>query len=163
MDNNVFKRLLAGALLMAGVFFCCGVACAERQAPYEKITKSYEGSDQSSLDAQAPISRPSVEYTSDDLRDPFQGVNTKPAASRDLDKMTVKELPKMTVQGIMWGGMFNQAIINNKVVKAGDLIEGAQVISIEKSKIILLFENSKYTLSVVGEPKPQGPPKQSVP
>lgn len=139
-----------------------GNTLAARGGSYDKMSQMYDNSVQSSSDSQAPISRPIVEYTSGDLRDPFQGVNTKPDASRNQAQTRTSVLPKLVVQGIMWGGKFNQAIINNKVVKAGDIIEGAQIISIDKSKIILLFEDRKYNLSVAGESKPQEKAKQSV-
>jgi hypothetical protein len=40
-----------------------------------------------------------------------------------------------------------QAIINNKVLKVGDTIEGAQVKNIGKEGITVLFEGSEYNLS----------------
>jgi hypothetical protein len=135
---------------------------AAREGGFEKTAKAYEDIDTTVKDSSAPISRPVIEYTSGNLRDPFQGVNTKPS-SANQSQVQVKELPKMIVQGIMWGGAFNQAIVNNKVIKAGDTIEGAQVVSIDRNKIIMIFEGRKYTLTVVGASAPQEQPKPAVP
>ena len=54
----------------------------------------------------------------------------------------------LTVQGLVWGGAVPQAIINNKVVNMGDVIEGAEVIEISKNGVILLYKNRRYTLSL---------------
>lgn len=163
MEKRPLRRLLARCVvLIAAVFLWTSHVFAAREASYEKVTQMYEGSDQSSQDSQGPISRPIVEYTSGTLRDPFQGVNTRPISSGQA-QVQAKELPPMTIQGIMWGGKFNQAIINSKVVKAGDTIEGAQVISIEKNKIILIFEGRKFTLTVVGDAKTQNQAKKPAP
>jgi hypothetical protein len=162
MDKQPLRRLLFCLLLITALSLLHGSACAVGDGAYEKVAKTYENTGSAS-EVFAPIARPAVEYTSDDLRDPFQGVNTKPDSSRRQAQAQTKELPKMVVQGIMWGGKFNQAIINSKVVRAGDTIEGAQIIAIEKNKIILIFDNRKYTLSIIGESKAQEQSKEPVP
>jgi hypothetical protein len=50
------------------------------------------------------------------------------------------------VQGVIWGGIMPQAIINNKIVNIGDVIEGAEVIEISKKGVTLLYKKRKYTL-----------------
>lgn len=154
--------MLSAVFLLAVFFLSAPSAVAARQGSYEKMAQTFESPDQSAADSQGPVTRPLVEYTSSTLRDPFQGVNTRPASGSQA-QVQVKELPAMTVQGIMWGGKFNQAIVNSKVIKAGDSIEGAQVVSIEKNKIVLIYESRKYTLTVVGDAKAQDPAKKSVP
>ncbi len=115
-----------------------------------------------------PIVRPKVEYNAEGLRDPFQTpfIEEEAAALREPvvseGSMTGPVLPPLTVQGIIWGGKFPQAIINNKVVKAGDTtIDGVRVISIDKVGITLFFGGKEYNLpspaaGVSPDKKPQG-------
>jgi len=51
------------------------------------------------------------------------------------------------LQGLVWGGDFPQAIINNKMVKIGDTIEGVEVVAIGKEGVTLVYANKKYNLS----------------
>jgi len=93
------------------------------------------------------IVRPRVEYKAGDLKDPFQRYKEEeipPGAQQEGPGLSTP--PSLTVQGIIWGGRFPQAIINNKVVKVEDTIEGARVISIDKEGINLLFEGMQYNL-----------------
>lgn len=94
--------------------------------------------------------RPNLEYKADGLRDPFEGyivrkeeqkVSTVPSQEVSVSP------PTLTVQGIIWGGRLPQAIINNKVVKIGDTIEGAQIMDIKKKGIVVSFKNREYNLS----------------
>ncbi len=111
------------------------------------------------------IVSPNVEYKAEDLRDPFQNPNIaegkEPAEESEVSE-TKEIIPlSLTVQGLIWGGSFPQAIINNKVVKVGDIIEGARIISIDKEGITVFFEERQYNLSppakgATSSGKPQG-------
>ncbi len=85
--------------------------------------------------------RPQVEYKASSLRDPFKEDILKKDKPEAEIKSPVSEplapLPEMDVQGLIWGGNFPQAIINNKVYVVGDLIEGAEILSIDKKGIKL--------------------------
>jgi hypothetical protein len=96
-----------------------------------------------------PIVRPVVEYKSQGLRNPFEQsalilqssegeVGLKPEAGK---------LPQLTIQGVIWGSNIPQAIINNKVVKVGDILEGAEVTEINKEGVIILFAGVSYKLT----------------
>jgi hypothetical protein len=93
------------------------------------------------------VNRPKVEYKAQGSRDPFRPLVTEKkisaAAAPEPDKM----LPNFTVQGVVWGGVFPQAIINNQVVKKGDMLGEAKVIEIGKEGVTVLFANQEYTLS----------------
>lgn len=100
-------------------------------------------------DVSAGIARPRVEYKAGDLRDPFQGAVVEDKASgeeRQSSEAAQKTPPSLTVQGIIWGGKFPQAIINNKVVRVGDTIEGVSVVSIDKEGITIFFGGAQYNL-----------------
>lgn len=100
--------------------------------------------------------RPQVEYKASSLRDPFkEDILKKVKPETDLKSpapQPLAPLPKMDVQGLIWGGNFPQAIINNKVYKAGDIIDGAQIKEIAKDGITLNFSG--------GEVKIPAPKKQ---
>lgn len=98
--------------------------------------------------AVTPEARPAVNYNSAGLRDPFDNPVT-PGLSAGKDAYTSSQtpLPQLTVQGIVWGGAFPQAIINNQVVKAGDMLGGARIIDIGKDGVTVFFGGKQFKLS----------------
>lgn len=111
------------------------------------------------------ISRPIIGYSSGDLRDPFRDLlqvaeenEKKKKEIQDFESpgeeaepaMPMPSLDKFKVQGIMWGGRFPQAIVNNKVVIIGDMIEGLKVVNIEKKGVTLSFSGKTALLSAPG-------------
>lgn len=93
--------------------------------------------------------RPKVEYGAQGLRDPFLPLITekKTEGASLSQQIEVKSLPALTVQGLIWGGAFPQAIINNKVVKVGDTIGEVKIIEISKEGVTVLFANREHKLS----------------
>lgn len=95
------------------------------------------------------VVRPNVEYRAKGLRNPFEQPITD-SASEDggsLGLQKEKALPSLTVQGIIWGGSFPQAIINGKVVKIGDVIEGVDIVNISKEGVTVLFAGVEHKLT----------------
>ena len=94
------------------------------------------------------IVRPHIEYKATDLRDPFQSPREKKGTEKQVAQIMVKErpLPNLVIAGIVWGGNFPQAIINNKVVKIGDTLEEARIIDIKRDGVTLSFDNRLYNL-----------------
>ena len=102
------------------------------------------------------INRPKLEYKSTQLRDPFQsylteGVNV--LSAQDGIDSTKIDPNVFVVQGIIWGGKITQAIINNKVVAVGDIIEGAKISRIDKSGITLSVSGGVINLPAPGNEK----------
>jgi hypothetical protein len=107
------------------------------------------------------VLRPKIEYKAGDLVDPFQPMQLpreeeekKPVSEPkavEQPKPEVKpaelSIPTLKTQGLILGGSFPQAIINNKIVKIGDTIEGAVIENIEKDKITLIFEKRQFSIS----------------
>ncbi len=111
------------------------------------------------------ISRPVIEYSSGDLRDPFGDLFNLAAEKEKKEKemqsfeapleeaevaVPMPSLDKFKVQGVIWGGNFPQAIINNKVLSIGDSIEGVKIINIEKKGITLSFAGRTANLPTPG-------------
>lgn len=91
---------------------------------------------------------PHEDYRSFNLRDPFQG----PAIENDaqlkppIEEAPEEPLPSLSVEGVIWGGSVTQAIINGKIVKVGDNIQGAQVVTINDMGVTVYFGKKTYVL-----------------
>jgi len=111
------------------------------------------------------ISRPVIEYSSGDLRDPFSDLFQLAAEKEKKEKelqsfeappedaevvVPMPSLDKFKVQGVIWGGRFPQAIINNKILSVGDSIEGVKIVNIEKKGITLSFAGKTVNLPTPG-------------
>ena len=123
-------------------------------ASYENIQKLQK---EEFIPVPEQIERPVFEYTSGDLRDPFQlskGEENRGAqeGSGSQYGKVQKSLPPLKIQGVIWGGIFPQAIIENKVVRQGDTItvgqetEEIKIISIDKEGIVVYFDEQNYKL-----------------
>ena len=106
------------------------------------------------------ITRPTVQYTADKFKNPFEGF-TGEAIARPEEVA----LPNIVVQGVITGGSFPQAIINGKVVKIGDtVIEGIKIVNIEKNGITIFYGDKQVKIAAPGvaaipkktQEKPQG-------
>lgn len=86
-----------------------------------------------------------IEYKAEGLKDPFQEEKIEIKEEAEV-QIETKPLPDLQIQGIVWGGAFPQAIINNKVVKIGDTIEEARIMEIKKEGITVYFGNRKHIL-----------------
>lgn len=94
-----------------------------------------------------------VVYTSEGLRDPFEGYIKKEQIVLPVDQLVEEENfvpPPVMVSGITWGSSFPQAIINGKVVRAGDMVGEVQVVSISKEGLVLSYNNQRFSLPAPG-------------
>lgn len=65
--------------------------------------------------------------------------------------------PHLEIGGIIWGGDLPLAIINNKVLKIGDIIEGAKIKDINEYGFSLVFKGRLFKFSLGKTRKePQG-------
>jgi hypothetical protein len=99
------------------------------------------------------ITRPVMEYKSSKLRDPFKMyiIKEEPKELPQKDKDLIKpelDPDKLKVQGIIWGVKTPQAIINDKVLTVGDLVEGAEILNIDKKGVTLSFNGAIFDLTV---------------
>ncbi|MGA2775463.1 MAG: hypothetical protein ABSE81_05320 [Candidatus Omnitrophota bacterium] len=100
------------------------------------------------------ITRPNMVYDSS-KRDPFTTAIIKKekdmerVRSNDEDESAARSLvDSFSIQGIIWGGSFPQAIINNKVYKTGDSIQGLFISNIDKNGITFTSGGKKYILKM---------------
>ncbi len=127
-EKNIY---LITFLVIAGVFFPVR-AGAEEPAP-----------------AANPLRQEKVEYKAEDLDDPFVGGQEikEPVIE---EKVEVRPLPPLTIQGLIWGGNFPQVILNNKVLRVGDTIDEVRIMDINKEGVVLSFDGQQYNLTSPG-------------
>ena len=97
------------------------------------------------------LEKPGTKYTSDGLRDPFlpytaQKESLVAPQQEGAQEQEVVKPPSLIVEGIIWGSNLPQAIINNKVLKVGDIIEESRILKIDKSGITISFKNKIFKL-----------------
>jgi hypothetical protein len=93
------------------------------------------------------ISVPTVEYKAEALRDPFQGYKEEKETTAAAQEVLVKPLPALTIHGIVWGGSMPQAIINNQVLKEGDVINEVKITKINKEGVEVFYTGRPYVIS----------------
>ncbi len=93
------------------------------------------------------ISRSKEEFKADNVVDPFRDpFEAQPVKKATVEDTPARSLPELKLQGIIRGALLNQAIINNKIVKLGDIIQEAKVTKIDKDGVTVFFDNKSYTL-----------------
>ncbi|MDD5561852.1 MAG: hypothetical protein PHT50_06995 [Candidatus Omnitrophica bacterium] len=111
------------------------------------------------------ISRPVIEYSSGDLRDPFGdllqlAIEKEQQEKEEKSKQQPREeanpqksminLDQFKVQGVVWGGRLPLVIINNKILGVGDSIDGAKIVNIDKKGVTLNLAGEKINLPAPG-------------
>lgn len=99
------------------------------------------------------ISLPEVKYTSEKLPDPFLSPFEMDALFNNKSKTKIEEsdiveegLEGFDVTGTVWGTKLPQAIVNETVVRVGEVINGALILDIKKEGVYVQYEEKKYLL-----------------
>lgn len=121
------------------IFFLAQAALGEK--------KAVKGLDDSIL-------RPLVVNEVAELNNPFfnsieeaikkETVNESPVIK---EGNAVKSLPAYTIQGVIWGTELPLAIINNKVLKIGDMLDEAKIENIDKNGVVVSLKGNLFTLN----------------
>ena len=117
------------------IFVLSGLSCGKR----EELSQEAKGKKErvrKRVEFEISATRPFV-YDSEGKRDPFV-----PLAG-------LEEGPKLawlSLEGILWDPKFPMAIINDKIIGKGDKIEGAEVIEIEKDRVVLRYGEEQSIL-----------------
>jgi len=133
-------KILLSFFIAAASFYHAGNAFSLR-SEYEEIRRI-------EADTRSPeitVTRPKAEYNASNLKDPFRIKAAVQDAGPEID-VTVNP-PDLKIQGVVWGGQQPQAIINNKVLKIGDVIEKARIINISQSGIDIFYEGRQFKIS----------------
>ena len=105
MKDRELKYYISVQILVA--LFCAGIAQAQEKAVTAPVLKTEK-----------------VEYTAEEVSDPFAAQTEEPVQKEEVPK---KPLPEFKIQGLIWGCKLPQAIVNNKVVMVGDTLEEARM------------------------------------
>ncbi len=54
--------------------------------------------------------------------------------------------PEMEITGLVWNSERPQAIVNGEVVSIGDIVEGSEIIDINKTQIKVLHQGQEFTI-----------------
>jgi len=138
----ILPAFVIGMVLSAGVC-AAAVSASGAESALTSNPKSEGG-----VQPQAQV-RPEVQYKAEGLKDPFKGIEQRPVNTQNsaANAQQSKPLPPLTVSGIIWGGAFPQAIVNNKVVKIGDMVEAeVKVVEITKEGVVVFFDYKNYNL-----------------
>jgi len=132
------KKITIILILTAGLFLVS--LCAQDYAPQQEEA----------------IVLPTVEYKADSFKDPFiKGyVEDKEEQAISGQPVEIRPLPALTVQGLIWGSETPQAIINNKVLKIGDVLPtgtddaaGVKIMGINKTGVEVFYYGKSYFVS----------------
>lgn len=97
------------------------------------------------------VTRDVEDFRGEGVRDPFKDYfdTIPPPSQEETGNLGApsQSLPLLQVQGIILGARLKQAIVNNKIVKVGDTIEGVRITTIDKDGITVFFGNRSYNLS----------------
>jgi len=156
VSNNADKiRLIAANIFFIAVFILRLSISNLFSVPatYEKIQELEK---MEKAPQPARITRSNVVYEAGNLRDPFQAPAEEEIVSsqnipgtpskQGANKLTEIHPPSLAIQGLVWGGSFPQAIINNKVVKTGDKIGDCIIVGIDKDGVIVSSGGKEFKL-----------------
>lgn len=86
-------------------------------------------------------------YDAESKRDPFIPLVTSDGRLLKLDTEKVKGA--LTLEGIIYDeSSLSYAVVNGAVVKVGDIVEGNQVLRVEKNKVIFIKEGQMFNLEL---------------
>ncbi|MFH1777078.1 MAG: hypothetical protein ABH952_05930 [Candidatus Omnitrophota bacterium] len=87
---------------------------------------------------------PTIEYIGRSRRDPLKS----PIKIKDLDNPQPSPetivLPKLQLQGLLSGAQTPAAIINNQIIRVGNLIMEAEIIEITNNGVKLLYKGKEF-------------------
>lgn len=150
------KRLMYGILVVAVIWGAWNLSQPRRTsrpaetapATQEVVIQEATAEAQPGVDVAAKRSEPWG-------RDPFTGKLARPSSPRESNSTGsstgengAKSGKGWSLTGIIDNGTMPFAFINGKMVKVGDLIDQARVVSIEKQKVTLSLNGSQFALKV---------------
>jgi len=59
------------------------------------------------------------------------------------------EPPKLVLKGIAWDETEPLALINDLVVKEGDIIQGARIVKIDFDRVVVLYGSKKFVIELI--------------
>ena len=144
------------SIIINGVFVCMlisflGINNLFAEVESKKDSPKTAGDSKAQSKSSGIVTREVEDYKGEGIRDPFKDYfdTMPPPTQEEMGNLNAppQSLPPLQVQGIILGARLKQAIVNNKIVKVGDTVEGVQITTIEKDGITVFFGNRSYNLS----------------
>jgi len=142
MPNKQRRIILFIGLISAAILLKTAAAAEMSMPEIPPGAGKQEAPQQGAGKQSAPQTTGKIEYKAEGLRDPFEEEKIE-----IKDEGPAKPLPPLQVTAIVWGGVIPQAIINDEVVKVGDMIEGVRIIDIKNNSITVFFDNRKHNIT----------------
>ena len=95
-----------------------------------------------------------VVFDTQGLPNPFRSLLPEKRIEEKIELVKIEEPeisvppPEVDIQGIVWGGPFPQAIIDNQVIREGDVLgeyEPITILEIKPQEIVVLFKKKLFT------------------
>jgi hypothetical protein len=82
-------------------------------------------------------------------KDPLKNMLLEYMYEKEAEPLTPADvpLPPLDIQGLIWNSQMPQAIINGRVVKEGDIIEGVKIVTIDKTGVTVEHLDRKVFIS----------------
>jgi hypothetical protein len=138
-----------------------GPAPVVRASKNPSTIKTFEAIEEKVLSA-APVQpahgTPSAPlYTAQDLRDPMESLlppEPKPELSEAEVQARQSTRPPLRLQGLVWGGKKPQAIINSRLYRVGESVEGSKILSIDRTGVTIEHygHSALYSTATAVEP-----------
>lgn len=146
INSGINVSLLIAAVIFSAMNTAYAAKVSKPQKESARIDKTLEMDVVSAAPAASIYKRKVFKYDGDMFRDPF--ANPFTPVKDEVKESVAKEikLPVLNVQGLMWGANYPSAIINDKVVKVGDVIEGATIIDINSKQVLVKYQEKSFQL-----------------
>ncbi len=150
MDKEKKQQIV---LIILIPIFLLGLIYARMQTASRKKVKDIHLAEEAERDDRisripSPEYSPDVEYNTiekDPLENLFQAHLYTMRTIKSEEKIKTP-LPKLAIEGIIWNSDMPQAIINGKVVRAGDTIKGVKIMNIEKQGVTIQYNEEKVLI-----------------
>lgn len=127
-------------LMLAVIILSVSVFLAEDVFAQNQPAKPKKDSKNDSL-------RPKVEFVATVSRSPFYNyLKGEMQNVVKVEEERVVAAPNLNIQGLIWGGRLPVAIIENSVLKVGDVINGYKVDKIDKNGVVLSASGTSFRI-----------------
>lgn len=89
-----------------------------------------------------PVSSPSAPAKAEPIKE-----ETRQTSAPGLPAKNTPDLPNLNLTGIVYDNERPYAIVNNKVMSKGDMIDGATLIEINRESVKFVFNDKEFELS----------------
>ena len=117
--------------------------------------KGVDKAQKPALAQEQPAAEPSIEAEPisyegggrDPLKNPFKAYLDQLKKNKPIKRSDQVPLPSFSIEGLVWNTGMPQAIVNGKIIKIGDTIDGVKVVNIDKGGITVEYQGEPVFIS----------------